>query len=89
MQRSPQSQQATASILLRTLFFLLLLLLLFLFLVLRVIPCILCDLFELCKPGLDLANPAPPRGFLRAPREAKVQQRAILYALPDKSRTYT
>lgn len=89
MQRSPHRQQASVSLLSRTLFFLLVLLLLFLFLVIRVIPCILCDLYELCKPGLGLANPAPARGFLRAPREAAVQQRPLPYALRDKSRTYT
>lgn len=89
MQHSPQNPQATVRILSRTLFFLLVLLLLFLFLVIRVIPCILCDLFELCKPGLGLANPAPARGFLRAPREAKVPQGPLLYALRDKSRTHT
>ena len=89
MQQSPQNQQATVSIPFRTLFFLLLLLLLFLFLVCRVIPSILCDLFDLCKPAPGLANPAPQRGSLHVLRGAHGQQDPLLYALQRKSRTYT
>ncbi len=89
MRRSLQNQQATVSIPFRTLFFLLLSLPLFLFLVFRLIPCILCDLFDLCKPAPDLANPAPQRSPLPVPRGTNAQQDPLLYALQRKSRTYT
>jgi hypothetical protein len=55
----------------RALTFLLLLLLLFVFLVCRVIPCILCDLFEQRKPELGSAHSAPLRGYICVPRDFK------------------
>ena len=89
MLRSLQNQQASVSIPFRALFFLLLLLLLFLFLVCRVIPCILCDLFDLCKPAPGLANPVSQCGSLHVPRGANGRQDPLLNALQRKSRTYT
>ena len=61
MRRPPPAQQTMASIPFRTLFFLLLSLPLLLFLLVRVIPCILCDLSDLCKPAPRLADPSVQR----------------------------
>ena len=59
IQKPLQRQEATMWIVFRILAFLLLLLLFFVFLICRVIPCILCDLFELHKPVFDLADTTP------------------------------
>jgi hypothetical protein len=66
MKRSSQSLLATLGTVFRTLFFLPLLLLLCLFLVWRLIPCIVCDLFDLCNPAPYPTDLAPRHGSHRA-----------------------
>ena len=65
MQRSRQRQAATTGILFRMFFLLILLQVFLLLLVFRVIPCILCDLFDLCYPD---SAPADARFSRHSPR---------------------
>ncbi len=76
MRRSRPRQKETTSILFRMLFFLIMLQLLLLLFVFRVIPCILCDLFDLCYPDSAHADTPlsrhPPHattqlGWMKAP----------------------
>ena len=64
MRRSRQEE--TTGILFRMLFFLIMLQLFMLLLVFRVIPCILCDLFDLCYPDSAHADTRLSRHSPRA-----------------------